>query len=99
MALSMGSIQHEEVVSRSDPPEIYDVGQASTRPGRNLTLLWVLPFWLGRLLLARLDSNGLLPSHAVLREQSSASQARASRGRRFQPEHLVAWSSPDNGVG
>src|SRR3989442_10814361 len=99
MALPVGAVQHDKVVSGLDASAIYGLGQTSKATCRNLTLLWLFPFWLGRLLLARRDSNDLLPPYAVLRQQSSPSQARSSRGRRFQPEHLVARPVPSNGVG
>src|SRR5205814_6593817 len=98
-AVSMGTIVDEEVVSGSDPEAIYGLGQASNPARRRFHLFWLLPVRLGRPVLDRRDPPGLLPSHAGLREQSSASEAGTGRRFGFQPEHLVAWPTPAHCVG
>src|SRR5262245_46246528 len=99
MALSVGTIQHEEVVSGHDASTIHVLGQAANPLGCYLTLLRLFPVWLGRFFLARRDSNALLPPYAVFRQQSSASEARPSRGGRLQPKHLVAGSASSHSLG
>src|SRR5438270_311337 len=57
------------------------------------------PFWLGRVLLAWRLADGILPPHAVLREQPLTSQSWVAGRRGFKPEHLVAWSTSSDSVG
>ena len=68
MALSVGSVQHEEVVPRYHEAAVHDLGKAAGPPRRGFTVLRLLPFRLGRFFLDRRDPAGLLPSHAMLRE-------------------------------
>src|SRR5215831_15122007 len=99
MALSMGAVEHEEMVPRPDAAAVHHLGQAANPARRSLRLLRLLPLRLGWLLLARRHPNALLSPHAVFREQPSSSEARIAGRRRFQPEHLVARSVAGDSVG
>src|SRR6476661_7608354 len=99
MALSVGTIQHAEVVAGFNQTAVHDLGLSSDSSRCVVPHLRIFPFWLGRIVLAWRHSNGLLPPRTVLREQSPASSARTARGRRFESEHLVARSSAGDGMG
>src|ERR1700730_2307846 len=99
MAVSMAAIADEEVVSGSDPTAIYDLGQASNPARSRFDLFWLFSVWLGGPLLDGWYPPCLLPSHAGLREQSSASEARTCRRSGFQPEHMVARPAPAHRIG
>src|SRR6266566_9419364 len=99
VAVSMAAIADEEVVSGSDPAAIYDLGKPSNPACPRVDLLWLFPAWLGRPLLDGRDPPCLLPSHAGLREQSSASEAGTCGRSRFQPEHMVARPVPAHRMG
>src|SRR5262245_49412333 len=78
MALSVGAIQYEKVVPGPDAPAIQILGLDPNPACPDLALLRLLRIRLGRFLLAGCNSNALLPSHAVLRQQPAASQTRTS---------------------
>src|SRR5262245_24460125 len=59
MALSVGAIQHEEVVPGLDASPIHHLGEASNSSCCNLTLLRLLPVRVGRFLLAWSNPNAL----------------------------------------
>ena len=78
LALPMGTVQHEKVVPRYDATALHPLGEIANTSRRGFTLLRLLPFWLGRILLAWRHSNALLPAHAVLCEQPAPSQTRTA---------------------
>lgn len=99
MALSVGTLEHEEVVPGHDKSAIHLLGETTNSARRLFDLLRLPSLRLGWTVLARRTANGVLPSHAMLRKQSLTSQTRLARRCRFQSKHLVARSAPDDGVG
>ena len=76
MALPVGAVEHEKVVSGHDAAAIYLLGKVANSTCCRLALFRLPPFWLGRVVLAWCTANGVLPPHAVLRKQPLASEAR-----------------------
>ena len=68
MDLSVGSVEHAEMVPRYDAAALHRMGQAANASRRHFNLFRLLCLWLGRPVLARRHSPGLLPAHAVLCE-------------------------------
>src|SRR2546422_2239882 len=99
MALSMGTIEHEEMGSRSDQTQVYDLGKSADSSRHHFPLLRLFCFWMGRLILAGRDSHGLHAARSVPREQPPSSQTRTSRRHRLEPKHLVARPTASHGLG
>src|SRR4030095_518632 len=68
MAVSVGTIEHEEMVPGPDETPIHVLGEDPASAGRDLALFRLLSLWLGWLLLAWRNPDALLPAHAMLRE-------------------------------
>src|SRR5215467_6369972 len=64
MVVSMGTIQHEEVVPGYDANTVYHLGQTADPAGYRVGLFRLFPLRLGRILLARRHPSGLLPPYA-----------------------------------
>src|SRR5215831_6834653 len=69
VAVSMGTVEHAEVVSGHDADAVYHLGKASDSSRYRVALFRIFPLRLGRLLLARRHPPALLPPYAMLREQ------------------------------
>src|SRR5262249_24373362 len=99
MALSVGTVEHAEVVPGHDEDPLHHLGQTADPPGLDLALFWILHTWLGWLFLARRHPPVVLPSHAMFCEQSPSPQAGSARRSGFQPEHLVAGAITSHSMG
>src|SRR5688572_21125677 len=99
MALSMGTVQHAQVVPGHDESQIHHLDESADTPRGYLALLRLLHIRVARIVLAWRDPDALLPPYAKLREQPPPSETRNARRRRFQPEHLVARPASGDGVG
>ena len=99
MAIPVGTVEHEEVVPGHDAAQIHFLEELADSACRGFHLFRLLAFRLAGILLAGSPAHGVLPSHAVLRQQPFASQARIAGWRRFKPEHLVARPASNDGVG
>src|SRR5436305_3243184 len=99
MDLSVEAVQHEQVVPRYNAAPVYLLGKIADSTYRHFHLLRISPFWLGRVLLAWRLADGILPPHAVLREQPLTSQGWVAGWSGFQPEHLVACPTSNDSVG
>ena len=64
----MGTIEHEEVVSRHDASALHHLGEITDASGGDFSVLWLFAFRLGRLFLAGRDSRPVLLTHAMLRQ-------------------------------
>src|SRR5713226_1970347 len=91
LAVSVGTVADEKMVSRFDPDAIHDLGQTSDSARPLFNCFRLFSVWLGRPFLDGRDPPRLLSSYAGFRQQPLAFEAGTCRRSRFQPKHRVAW--------